>query len=238
MKVFGIVGLLVLAACSGASPDDTFRTATSAGGGEAGSGGEDGAGGDASSSSGGYAPSTSSGSTVTGSTSSGTCQPSITCASVGAECGTILDDGCGNQIDCPNNCTGFLTCGGGGDQFKCGCTPKTESDFPNGCEVVDDGCGGTLDLGSCGNDPYYTCGGDAPPDDEGNPGSAGVANICNGGCVSGEPNGEGEDWCMERDLPPFPHFCSVYFDTPPYDGCEFSEIFEIATKPVWCCPNP
>lgn len=233
MKVFGIVGLLVLAACSGASPDDTFRTATSAGGGEAGSGG--GAGGDASSSSGGYAPSTSSGSTVTGSTSSGTCQSSITCASVGAECGTILDDGCGNQIDCPNNCTGFLTCGGGGDQFKCGCTPKTESDFPNGCEIVDDGCGGTLDLGSCGNDPYYTCGGDAPPDDEGNPGSAGVANICNGGCTRNE-DPDWQFWCEHRDQPYYSWKCSVNVDVAPFDSCE-QQLSPDEPEGYWCCPN-
>jgi hypothetical protein len=69
-----------------------------------------------------------------------------TCASIGANCGTSLDDGCGGKIACgPDKCPNKGdTCGGGGQEGVCGqysCTPDCSW---GGC---DDGCGGTCQCG-------------------------------------------------------------------------------------------
>lgn len=67
-----------------------------------------------------------------------------TCASLGANCGAALDDGCGGTIACgPDTCPiAGDTCGGGGQLGVCGqaCTPSCPS------------CGG-----------YDGCGGQCPP---------------------------------------------------------------------------
>ncbi len=72
-------------------------------------------------------------------------------------CGEI-DDGCGNIIDCDpdnDNCTDFNVCGGGGEDNRCGCTPKTcETVVAGGAQcgaALADGCGG--EIVSCGDCP-------------------------------------------------------------------------------------
>ncbi|AKU98195.1 Tryptophan synthase alpha chain [Labilithrix luteola] len=82
-----------------------------------------------------------------------------TCAEQGVECGQA-GDGCGNVITCPD-CTGGMTCGGGGMPSKCGspaCTKKTCA--AGQCGKMGDGCGGTLDCGTCNTG---TCGGGGTP---------------------------------------------------------------------------
>ena len=57
------------------------------------------------------------------------------------------------------DCVGFDTCGGGGVDGACGCTPST---CPAGaCEERSDGCGGLLDCGGC--DGGEVCGGSGAP---------------------------------------------------------------------------
>ncbi len=109
--------------------------------------------------------STSSGSnsSSSGMDSGSSCIPKITCQSVSAECGIIKDDGCGNTIDCGDPCQSPLYCGGGKEQFKCGCTSKNCLTQGVTCGIIDDGCGIKLDCtgdlntdakncGSCGYD--------------------------------------------------------------------------------------
>lgn len=59
---------------------------------------------------------------------------------------------------CGDACTGYETCGGGGTDGQCGCTPTfTESDCDGvTCGEFSDGCGGTV---TCGCTGYETCGG-------------------------------------------------------------------------------
>lgn len=220
-----------ISGCGGAEPE-SFSSAT---GEDSGTGGEDGSGGSEDSGTGGE--NEGSGGDTSSSTSSG-CQPSITCVSVGAECGTVLDDGCGNEIECPNNCTGFLTCGGGGDQFKCGCTPKSCLDLEAECGNTDDGCGGALDCGVCdSSDPYVTCGGFDAPDEFNNPPVQGAQNSCNGGCTAAPLF---DDYCYGLALPPRMWFCSTPSGPAPGNGCEpygspTNKHFE-GWENAWCCP--
>jgi hypothetical protein len=98
------------------------------------------------------------------------------------ECG-VVDDNCGGTIDlvtdCSSSgCSGADTCQGGGVANMCGqgCLALTCSDFPSHeCGVVDDGCGGTIDMVTdCtlpGCTSPETCGGGGTP------------NICGEGCV-------------------------------------------------------
>jgi hypothetical protein len=91
---------------------------------------------------------------------------STTCAKLGYTCGAA-GDGCGNQLNC-GTCTDPAFCGGGGYDV-CGgnngllpdgsvkCTPTTCAKLGYTCGVADDGCGGTLNCGSC-TTPQY-CGG-------------------------------------------------------------------------------
>lgn len=129
---------------------------------------------------GGDGGSTSSGGGSGGSGGEG-CVPTVTCGSLQAECGEFTDD-CGNKVTCPDNCSGFNTCGGGGDQFKCGCTPKDCNDLGYNCGEADDGCGGKIQCGECGDDPYVECGGKMAPNPDGTF-SEPTPNTCNGGCT-------------------------------------------------------
>src|SRR4051812_9816113 len=70
-----------------------------------------------------------------------------TCASAGAECGS-LDDGCGHTLDC-GGCEGEETCGGSGTPNVCGCTPTTCERTGRRCGELSDGCGGVLACGDC-----------------------------------------------------------------------------------------
>lgn len=73
----------------------------------------------------------------------------VTCASVGAECGSA-PDGCGSTIQC-GDCPSGQFCGGGGPNL-CGtapCTKKSCADQQAECGVVSDGCEGTMTCGEC-----------------------------------------------------------------------------------------
>jgi hypothetical protein len=88
-----------------------------------------------------------------------------TCADQGINCGPA-GDGCANQIDC-GPCTAPNTCGGGGVYGQCGypdagsCTPRTCAQLGYDCGVNGDGCGGTIDCGTC--TAPQICGGGGQP---------------------------------------------------------------------------
>jgi hypothetical protein len=93
------------------------------------------------------------------------CTPE-TCSSLQYTCG-VAGDGCGGILSC-GSCTNPTYCGGGGYN-KCGgnngltpdggvsCTPRTCAQLGYTCGVTGDGCGGSLNCGSCTNPQY--CGG-------------------------------------------------------------------------------
>jgi hypothetical protein len=95
------------------------------------------------------------GDTDTACSSSGTCDvctgqeecQNQTCVCVpdcaGRTCGP---DGCGGQC---GSCTLPDTCGGGGTPGVCGCTAQTCSQLGKNCGTVNDGCGETIDCGTC-----------------------------------------------------------------------------------------
>jgi hypothetical protein len=95
------------------------------------------------------------------------CQPA-TCEALGAECGRI-GDGCGGTLEC-GTCPTGQTCGGGGTANVCGvappppCQPTTCEAVSAECGRIGDGCGGTLECGTC--PAGQTCGG------------GGTANVC------------------------------------------------------------
>lgn len=77
------------------------------------------------------------------------CTPTVITTACAGTCG-IVDDGCGNQLDCEGNaatrCPAGETCGGGGVPGQCGasvgCTPIPVGTACAGkCGVVSDGCG-------------------------------------------------------------------------------------------------
>jgi len=105
-------------------------------------------------------------SSVAGSGLAGSCAIGCLPRSCGSnECG-VVDDGCGETLDC-GGCAAPDTCGGGGEDNVCGCSPVTCDELGAECGVVPDGCGGMLSCGGC-SDPEK-CGG------------AGVSNRC--GCT-------------------------------------------------------
>src|SRR6266545_4100040 len=87
------------------------------------------------------------------------CTPE-TCASLSAQCGDV-PDGCGKALEC-GGCPQGETCGGGGLANVCGapppppCQPKTCTSAGASCGSMPDGCGGTLQCGTC--PPGQTCG--------------------------------------------------------------------------------
>jgi hypothetical protein len=92
------------------------------------------------------------------------CVPT-TCAALGYNCGPA-DDGCGHQLSC-GTCTAPQFCGGGGFSV-CGgnsnaqdggsiCVPTTCALLGYNCGPAGNGCGGTLNCGSCASPQY--CGG-------------------------------------------------------------------------------
>jgi hypothetical protein len=93
------------------------------------------------------------------------CTPT-SCTALGYTCG-VAADGCGGVLNC-GSCANPQYCGGGG-YSKCGgnngltldgsvsCTPETCASQGFTCGVAGNGCGGTLNCGSC-TDPTY-CGG-------------------------------------------------------------------------------
>ena len=90
-----------------------------------------------------------------------TCTPK-TCASYGAQCGSV-PDGCGGSVNCPP-CPNGTVCGGGGVANQCGaisCTPKTCSQQGIQCGQTGNGCGGIADCPDCPSG--QTCGGGGTP---------------------------------------------------------------------------
>jgi hypothetical protein len=108
---------------------------------------------------------------------SGGCMPK-TCAELGYNCGAN-GDGCGNVIECgtctpPEFCSGggFSVCGGGSqpsDTGTMGCVPTTCAQLGYDCGFAGDGCGGTLQCGTCiapafcGGGGFQQCGGGGDP---------------------------------------------------------------------------
>ncbi len=100
------------------------------------------------------------GETCGGAGVSGLCgEPPSSCTKIGCNagggryCGPI-GDGCGGLLAC-GDCSGSLTCGGGGTTGLCGapvgnCTALTCT-VTNGrfCGTIGDGCNGTLECGNC-----------------------------------------------------------------------------------------
>ena len=82
-----------------------------------------------------------------------------TCNTLGYSCGGSVANGCGGTMRCRSGSTNTQgtcstgTCGGGGTPGVCGtgstCVPKTCAQFGFTCGLFGDGCGGTLNCGSC-----------------------------------------------------------------------------------------
>jgi hypothetical protein len=106
------------------------------------------------------------------------------CADLGANCGPI-GDGCGGLLDC-GTCASPYICGGGGTPSVCGnpyvgdsgaaCTKRTCADVGANCGPVADGCGGTIDCGTCASP--YLCGGGGTPNRCGNPYADDAGVVC------------------------------------------------------------
>jgi hypothetical protein len=164
----------------------------------------------------------------------GNCEPSVTCESVNAECGTIADNGCGEETVCPDNCSGVNHCGGAGEQFKCGCTPR-EFCSENECGIVSDGCGGEIDCGvkACqGSYRIAECGAD-DMNDSGEGTQPGAANTCGDICVELDSN---TTMCSGYSMFPRMWVCyepQVEFFTGCWNTIADGEGMESA---VWCCP--
>ena len=96
-----------------------------------------------------------------------TCVPR-TCADVGANCGPVAD-GCGGLTASCGTCAAGQICGGGGTPSVCGtsvgdgggCVPQTCEKAGAICGPIGDGCGGTLDCGTC--PAGLSCGGGGSP---------------------------------------------------------------------------
>lgn len=169
-------------------------------------------------------------------TSGASCTPKITCQSIGAECGVILDDGCGTS-DCGDNCIAPKTCGGGGDQFKCGCTPKTCFQLGKNCGVIDDGCGNQIDCGGCDPAKYQTNCGESGWDLMGNYLPA-ANNVCGGGCEAIDVFNVNYD--CAKNFPQYPHewHCAQpNSNNPPPCGSPCVLIPTFQDNQWWCCAN-
>ena len=105
---------------------------------------------------GGGGPSVCGGSSQSGDTGTMGCVPT-TCFHLGYDCG-VAGDGCGNILQC-GTCEGGESCGGGGIN-TCGgtsthsgdgstCVPQTCAGLGFNCGAASDGCGGTLQCGTC-----------------------------------------------------------------------------------------
>ena len=104
-------------------------------------------------------------------TAAASCTPK-TCGEQGIQCGKA-GDGCGNLIDC-GGCAADEQCGAAGRPSQCvkivasapdggACVPLTKADYTadnKDCGTQSDGCGGTINLGSC-TAPEF-CGGGGP----------------------------------------------------------------------------
>jgi hypothetical protein len=71
------------------------------------------------------------------------------CCDSGACVDGTDDAACGTGGDDCVACTPPETCGGGGTPGVCGCPPTTCVAQSKNCGTIDDGCGGTIDCGTC-----------------------------------------------------------------------------------------
>jgi len=100
-----------------------------------------------------------------------------TCTELGANCGAVTDTKCGGVVQCGGCDAG--TCGGGGTHNVCGggsgspdgCSPLTCAGQNITCGQAGDGCGNTLQCGTCSLP--QSCGGDP-----GKPGQCGCTGVC------------------------------------------------------------
>jgi hypothetical protein len=120
--------------------------------------------------------------------SDGTCPPSYFCHDADRRCYTTpqtpgqdggvvcvpakcptgacgqLGDGCGNVLDCGNDCPSSApVCGGGGPNV-CGvnaCKPIAACGIGQNCSTIPDGCASTVPCGTCGTG--QACAGDGTP---------------------------------------------------------------------------
>ncbi|HEU0116269.1 MAG TPA: hypothetical protein VFQ80_16390 [Thermomicrobiales bacterium] len=105
----------------------------------------------------------------------------------GATCHAGTDNlACGTNGDACVACVPPATCGGGGQDQTCGCTPATSCPAGQTCGTAPDGCGGTLDCGACDENKCLICGAGntcvAAGDNSGcgSPGSI----CCSGACIN------------------------------------------------------
>ena len=71
------------------------------------------------------------------------------CARLGKNCGEVSgDDSCGlaRRVSC-GVCSGYLSCGGGGQANRCGCQAESDKAF---CARLEAGCGELLGIDNCG----------------------------------------------------------------------------------------
>ncbi|HEU0115099.1 MAG TPA: hypothetical protein VFQ80_10505 [Thermomicrobiales bacterium] len=165
------------------------------------------------------------------------------------------DQRCGTGGAACKSCTGHDTCGGGGTNGACGCTPTTCVAQGKNCGTIPDGCGNTIDCGACvapdtcgGGDPSVPnvcgctsqcagkscdaddeCGGKCPcPSD---------SPICHHNtennliccCLSGTTNAR----CIANEADPTRICCCSISSLTPTPRCLFS-----ATGAICCCGNP
>ena len=128
------------------------------------------------------------------------CTPA-TCNSLGFNCGSGINNGCGGTLNC-GSCTSPETCGGGGTPNVCGCTPTTCAAQGATCGTISDLCGGSLNCGSCTSPD--TCGGGGTPGQCGQGGCSGIVDCTSlvgcFECVSEEVGGGSCcDWHCSND---------------------------------------
>ena len=147
--------------------------------------------------------------------------PTVTCAD--KDCGTINNDGCGNKIDCPDNCVAPFVCGGNGQQFKCGCTPKSCADQGKNCGTVDDLCGAKINCGNCDK----LCGADYW--NEFQQEIKGIPNVCSTNCTKQLDNSS----CIKySDLKHQKTYLCIHPEISPLNNDCVQSIGN-----SWCCKN-
>jgi len=135
-----------------------------------------------------------------------TCIPetdSALCAGVDRNCGAFVTlDSCGVQrnVDC-GLCALPETCGGGGEEGRCGCTPQNDTEF---CALWQADCGTVTQADNCGVTRTVDCGGKCPEFCAG----AGVTR-CQGNAVQHCVE-QGSLWVWSEELVPceFEEVCS------------------------------
>jgi hypothetical protein len=112
------------------------------------------------------------------------------CQDLGSNCGATTDTKCGGVVQC-GSCPAGEICGGGGKPNQCGkgnagdagCTKMTCASQHVTCGQAADGCGNTLQCGTCSSPE--TCGGDpTKPGQCGCTGTCALLPTCDGGATT------------------------------------------------------